>query len=187
MGRQTLIRDMEHSIRALADQVKLLSLNMPVAAPHPHVHQTRAPASPTAGGATSHAHGQLASHLRQSNHPLGPQMQSYGPQGTYGPPPPSAQAQNWYPAPSLPSQPTPPSSTQSVGIPPSSSKTEDWEEVFMSVLGGQDLRQLRELLARSNPEVILPSSGKGPLSQAVVLTLVHRVRLCSFNCLFIHH
>lgn len=45
----------------------------------------------------------------------------------------------------------------------------------MSVLGGQDLRQLRELLARSNPEVILPSSGKGPLSQAVVLTLIHRV------------
>lgn len=37
------------------------------------------------------------------------------------------------------------------------------------------MRQLRELLARSNPEVILPSSGKGPLSQAVVLTLIHRL------------
>jgi hypothetical protein len=49
----------------------------------------------------------------------------------------------------------------------------------MSVLGNQDLRQLRELLARSTPEVILPSSGKGPLSQAVVLTLIHRVRLVS--------
>ncbi|KAF8527056.1 hypothetical protein JB92DRAFT_2699369 [Gautieria morchelliformis] len=174
-GQETLIRDMEHSIRALADQVKLLSLNMPVGAPLPHVHQTRAPASPPAGGAASHGHAQLPSHIRQSNHPLGSQMQSYAPQGSYGPPPPPGQAQNWYPPPSLPSQATPPSSTQSVGMPPTSSKNEDWEEVFMSVLGGQDLRQLRELLARSNPEVILPSNGKGPLSQAVVLTLIHRL------------
>jgi len=174
-GQETLIRDMEHSIRALADQVKLLSLNLPVGGPLPHVHQTRAPASPPAGGAVSHGHAQLQPHMRQASHPLGAQMQSYGPQGSYGPPPPPAQAQNWYPAPSLPSQATPPSSTQSVGIAPSSSKNEDWEEVFMSVLGGQDLRQLRELLARSNPEVILPSSGKGPLSQAVVLTLIHRL------------
>ena len=57
----------------------------------------------------------------------------------------------------------------------------------MSVLGNQDLRQLRELLARSNPEVILPSSGKGPLSQAVVLTLIHRVRLVIAAAVKVHH
>jgi hypothetical protein len=37
------------------------------------------------------------------------------------------------------------------------------------------LRQLRELLARSNPEVIMPLNTTPPLSQAVILTLVHRL------------
>ena len=160
---------MEHSIRTLSEQIKLLSLNMPVGAPVPHVHQTRSPGSPAASAGT--AHSQLPAHLRQ--HP------SYSPQGTYAAP--ATQAQGWYPTPSLPStQGTPSGPSQGVGLPPSTSKTEDWEEIFMSVLGGQDMRQLRELLARSNPEVILPSSGKGPLSQAVVLTLIHRVSLSYF-------
>jgi hypothetical protein len=43
------------------------------------------------------------------------------------------------------------------------------------VLSTQDLRQLRELLARSNPEVIMPLNTTPPLSQAVILTLVHRL------------
>jgi len=43
------------------------------------------------------------------------------------------------------------------------------------VLGTQDPRQLRELLSRSNPDVIMPLKGSPPLSQAVILTLVHRL------------
>jgi len=43
------------------------------------------------------------------------------------------------------------------------------------VLGTQDIRQLRELLARSNPEGVMPLKGQPPLSQAVILTLVHRL------------
>jgi len=54
-------------------------------------------------------------------------------------------------------------------------KGEDWDETYLAVLGSQDPRQLRDLLARSNPESVMPLNGNGPLSQAVVLTLVHRL------------
>ena len=53
---------------------------------------------------------------------------------------------------------------------------EEWDDTYLAVLGTQDNRQLRELLARSNPDITMPVGGGGPLSQAVVLTLVHRVR-----------
>jgi hypothetical protein len=52
-----------------------------------------------------------------------------------------------------------------------------WDDTYLAVLGTQDLRPLRELLARSNPEIVMPLKGPSPLSQAVILTLVHRVRL----------
>src|SRR5262245_18961518 len=59
-------------------------------------------------------------------------------------------------------------------------QTEEWDDTYLGVLGTQDFRQLRELLARSSPEVVMPSNGPGPLSQAVVLTLLHRVRGVNF-------
>lgn len=165
---------MEHTLRNLSDQVKLLSMNFSIGASQPHGHhQVRVPASPP-GSSGSMGHPPLPAHMRQ---PVGPQMQSYpGAVGVYDRQPP-AQAQGWYQQPSMANQPTPPStSTQAVNLPTSSSKADEWEEIFMTVLTSQDLRQLQELLARSNPEVILPSNGKAPLSQAVILTLVHRVR-----------
>jgi hypothetical protein len=61
-----------------------------------------------------------------------------------------------------------------------SEKAENWDESYINVLGTQDPRQLRELLARSNPEIVMPLNAHGPLSQAVVLTLIHRVRLVNF-------
>jgi len=165
---------MERSIRALHEQMKMINLSVSVLATMPPGHHPRGTSSPTSG---SGGHGAIPPHLRQ---PLPPQPQyanvpsgNYGPQGA--PPPPQ---QNWYAASGLPPQATPPgnASNVNVNIPPPSSKSEEWEEVFMTVLGGnQDLRQLKELLARSNPEAILPANGKGPLSQAVVLTLLHRV------------
>jgi hypothetical protein len=55
-------------------------------------------------------------------------------------------------------------------------KPEQWDEIYLEVLHQQDPTKLRELLARTNPELILPSSGPPLVSQAVILTLVHRVR-----------
>jgi hypothetical protein len=52
-----------------------------------------------------------------------------------------------------------------------------WEDTYMAVLGTQDPKQLRELLARSSPEVVMPMDRKGPLSMAVILSILHRVRL----------
>lgn len=60
-------------------------------------------------------------------------------------------------------------------------QNEEWDDTYLAVLGSQDSRQLRELLARSNPDAIMPMKGNGPLSQAVVLTLVHRVRSSSLS------
>jgi hypothetical protein len=53
--------------------------------------------------------------------------------------------------------------------------SEEWDNIYLAVLSTQDPRQLRELLSRSNPEVVLPLNGAGPLSQVAVLTLLHRV------------
>jgi len=52
---------------------------------------------------------------------------------------------------------------------------EDWDERYLTVLSEQDLSRLRALLARSNPEVVMPLNSTPPLSQAVIMTLVHRL------------
>ena len=111
---------------------------------------------------------------------------------TMGPTYPSFQTQTvpssamhgpWYGAPAPAPPPVgpsmaPPPPPQAVQQPPP--KTEEWDDTYLAVLGMQDVMQLRELLARSNPEVVMPSNGPGPLSQAVVLTLVHRVSTSYF-------
>jgi len=56
-------------------------------------------------------------------------------------------------------------------------KSDQWDEIYLSVLHTQDISKLRELLARTNPELIMPVNGQPLVSQAVILTLVHRVRL----------
>jgi hypothetical protein len=55
-------------------------------------------------------------------------------------------------------------------------KPEQWDEAYLSVLQTQDGKKLQDLLARTNPEVIMPLNGPCLVSQAVILTLVHRVR-----------
>lgn len=37
-----------------------------------------------------------------------------------------------------------------------------WDDTYLTMLGTQDLRQLRELLARSNPEVVMPLKEQSP-------------------------
>lgn len=58
------------------------------------------------------------------------------------------------------------------------SSGEDWDDIFLATLQRQDPRQLRDLLARCNPDVVMPAKRElSPIGQAVVLTLIHRVRL----------
>ena len=53
--------------------------------------------------------------------------------------------------------------------------TDNWDVSFRAILGNQNPRELREALARANPDIILPWQGASPLSQIVILGLLHRV------------
>jgi len=122
-----------------------------------------------------------ASHHRA---PTLPSMSSnYPPPNYQQGPPPSAMHNQWYGPPLTGSHGNaqtglPPSASQNVmqqPPPPTGPRPEEMDDTFLAVLGTQDMKQLRELLARSTPDVIMPTSGSGPLSQAVILTLVHRL------------
>jgi hypothetical protein len=80
-----------------------------------------------------------------------------------------------FPAPQASYHALPPPTQQTPPIP-----SEDmWDDTYLALLGTQDPRQLRELLARAarpNPEVDMPLEGQSPLSQGVILALVHRVK-----------
>ncbi|EIW85394.1 hypothetical protein CONPUDRAFT_118217 [Coniophora puteana RWD-64-598 SS2] len=174
-NQESLIRDLEHSVRLLSDQVKFLSLsssaNMGGQGHHARVPSNSSPAS-TGGmhrqASSNHANQQYA----PSSHPTYPQ-----------PLPPTQQnaSSQWYSSPiaapqaSHPLNPPPAAQPIAQRSPPSQSQSEDWDDTFLHVLGSQDSKQLREVLARSNPEIIMPMNGVGPLSQAVILTLVHRL------------
>ncbi|SRR5258708_6124150 len=107
-------------------------------------------------------------------------------QSQYAPPPnpPASQSYKALPQQPIQTQPLQPqaSALRQSELPPPSQVTrpivgEDWDETFLSTLGKQDPRLLRELLQRCNPEVVMPSKRENtPLSQAVILTLIHRVR-----------
>ena len=173
-----MIREMDQAIRNLSEQVKFMTMNMPTAMTHPQTSlQSRSsPSSSSSNFAGQSPMGQ--SHHRAGTLPsMGPTYPSFQQQG----PPPSAMHGPWYGPGSGMSGPTQPvgppmAPQQPVAQQPVAPKTEEWDDTYLAVLGTQDLKQLRELLARSNPEVVMPSNGPGPLSQAVILTLVHRVR-----------
>ena len=123
------------------------------------------------------APGSFTTGMWQSNPPT---------QSQYAPPPnpPPAQSYKALPQQPLQAQPLQPqgSTLRQSELATSSQVTrptvgEDWDETFLSTLGKQDPRLLRELLQRCNPEVVMPSKRENtPLSQAVILTLIHRVR-----------
>lgn len=73
--------------------------------------------------------------------------------------------------------PPPPKSTTSGGTSGTSAptSTDDWDTVYLDVLTSQDVNRLRSLLSRTNPEIVLPLNGPPLVSQAVILTLVHRL------------
>ncbi|KII88712.1 hypothetical protein PLICRDRAFT_110617 [Plicaturopsis crispa FD-325 SS-3] len=182
-SQETLIRDLEHSVRTLSEQVKFVTMNATggSAPVHHQLQQTR-------GSPTTNPAQHQQSHLRQANHPPPPPPSNYN-QGHNSfqqqPPPPPMQGPapmqgQWYPSsiaapqashPLAPPPPPPPPVAQH--SPPT--QPEEWDDTYLAVLGSQDSRQLRELLSRSNPEVVMPLNGPSPLSQAVILTLLHRL------------
>lgn len=180
---QSLIRDLEHTVRSLSDQVKFLSMN---ASASLHHHNSPGPSS------SQHPQGNMSqTHIRQPNHPPVSQVapsysQSHGSFQQQTQP-----AMPWFssaiaaPQASHPAAPPPPPPPPPLAQRTPPAKSEDWDETYLAVLGTQDARQLRELLARSNPEIVMPLNGPGPLSQAVILTLLHRASDPEICCLYV--
>ncbi|KAH7107770.1 hypothetical protein BKA62DRAFT_684399 [Auriculariales sp. MPI-PUGE-AT-0066] len=178
-GQETVIRDMESSIKTLAEQVKVLSSSLlssiqqaalppPPPPPQPQRRHSPPPAHPP-------THSQQSSgHMRQA---AGPPMHGspmYAPAG-FSQTPPSQAAPNYFPAPHPTLPQTAPPPPVPYNIPTQPAVKDEWDDVYMSVLGKNDLNALRDLLSRSDPEVIMPLNGHVPLSPAVVLTLIHRI------------
>lgn len=180
-AQDNVIRDLEQTVKMLSDQVKYLSMNNSVPNTPSHLLSARGSPTPPAQtnqqqssmGVNQYRHqAQLPAQLvQQSGYP----QQHGGYQQTLPPPPVLHPPQSWFnaniaaPQASHPAAPPPVQSHTPPG------PTEEWDESYLAVLGTQDLRQLRELLARSNPEVVMPLNSTSPLSQAVILTLVHRL------------
>lgn len=188
---QTSIRELEHTVRTLSDQVKFLSMNPP--APHHHLQQTQ-PSQSSPGANVPQLQGSInQSHVRQQNlPPVPPAPASYNhPSHANFQQPTQPMHAPWYGAsiaapqashPATIPQPPPPTQTQAERTPPI--KPEQWDEIYLGVLHTQDASKLRDLLSHTNPEVIMPLNGVSLVSQAVILTLVHRVcDLPSYMCL----
>ncbi|OJT08940.1 hypothetical protein TRAPUB_150 [Trametes pubescens] len=187
-GQESLIRELEQSVRMLSEQVKFLSMNSS-SSNFGHPMQNRSSPGPSSSSSMLPPT-QLSQLLRQPNLQPPPMNQQSGyQQHTFQQPPPQQQQQQpmhgpWFgpnivaPQASHPTAPPPLPQQQnnmSRATPPTSGQPEEWDDAYLAVLGSQDTRQLRELLARSNPELVMPLNGPSPLSQAVMLTLVHRL------------
>jgi hypothetical protein len=175
-------------VRKLSDQVKFLSMSS-----SPHIgargspSHTQAAQQPQPGYATAPAP-QYSSQLRQA--PIN------APQ-TYPPPPPPQFSQpqptgnnpaQWYQPPPIvapqashPTLPPPVAQVQSQQVAQAASlpPREEWDDTYLHVLHQENLQQLQDLLSRSDPDAVMPLNAHVPLSQAVVLTLIHRVRTYS--------
>jgi hypothetical protein len=172
---------MEQSVRNLAEQVKLLTVqvnNSTAAA----AAAAKAPPPPTRTAQEQQQPLQpdySMQHMRQQQIPNQSQsgftsLPYQQPQNNWNAP---QQVQPSIP----PSQMThiPPQQNPQPPQPQSQTQREDWDEVFLTNLGYQDAKELRDLLARCSPDVIMPNGQASPLSQAVVLTLIHRVGILS--------
>lgn len=180
-AQDNVIRDLEQTVKMLSEQVKYLSMNNSI--PNTPSHLLSARGSPTPPAQTNQQQSGMvgvSQYRHQAQLPAQlPQQTGYPQQhGGYQqtlPPPPVLHSQSWFnaniaaPQASHPTAP-PPVQSHTPPVP-----TEEWDESYLAVLGTQDLRQLRELLARSNPEMVMPLNSASPLSQAVILTLVHRL------------
>lgn len=178
-AQDNIIRDLEQNVKILSEQVKYLSLNNPPSNASSHLLQSRG--SPASSASANQQQSSLANQYRhQAQLPTQLPQQSGYPQQHGGypqplPPPPVLHSQQWFNTNIAAPQASHPAAPPPVQSHTSPAPTEEWDESYLAVLSTQDLRQLRELLARSNPEVIMPLNTTSPLSQAVILTLVHRL------------
>ncbi|KAJ3815773.1 hypothetical protein EV368DRAFT_44285 [Lentinula lateritia] len=182
--QESSIRELERNVRALSDQVKFMSMNLTGSALHQIQHQQPVHGSP-ASGMPSQLPPQLPSHLssQHSSQKMTSQLPpsySMGNQGSSYPPPQAVQPQpQWYnhpiaaPQASHPAVPPPPAHPQSQPSP--SIPPDQWDEMYLSVLHTQDTNKLKELIVSTDPELIIPLNGTPLVSQAVILTLVHRL------------
>ncbi|KAG6832704.1 hypothetical protein H0H92_012276 [Tricholoma furcatifolium] len=125
-------------------------------------------------------------------HKLGGMPPQQPPQPAPLPPPPVHQT--WYPSniaapqashPATIPQPPPPPPQQQQVLPqqpqqqPETGNTSEandtWESVFLPAVLSEDLRDLQRLLLRTNADVVMPLDRAGPLSQPVILTVIHRL------------
>jgi hypothetical protein len=168
-------------VKTLSDQVKFLSLNTTGTIHHlaqsSQAHNSPGPLPPIQG-----SHGQSQLRQQPNIQPVNLPPQNY-------PHPPYAQQQQkpvlhntWYPPtiaapqashPATIPQPPPAQSSQERSTPPI--KPDEWDEVYLGVLQTQDANKLQDLLVHTTPDLIMPLNSPCLVSQAVVLTLVHRV------------
>ncbi|KAI6126276.1 hypothetical protein EV401DRAFT_2207222 [Pisolithus croceorrhizus] len=177
-SQEALIRELEHSVRVLSDQVKFLTMNATnLSAVHHRVAGGGSPVPSVASMssiATQPLHRQQLPATQSATYTPPSYSQATQPASIHGP---------WYTSPNIAAPqashpiapPPPPPAPASQRSPPTQPQPEEWDDRYLSVLSTQDSKQLRELLARSSPEVIMPLNGPGPLSQAVILTLLHRL------------
>ncbi|KAF8969897.1 hypothetical protein BDZ97DRAFT_1915012 [Flammula alnicola] len=191
-GQEATIRELEHTVRALSDQVKYLSIsNPPQTIQHiqpPPQPQQSSPAGPSVPQQQGNIN---SSHMRQpnippANPPLPTYMHSHPP---FQQPPPQQQQQQqphiqqqpqWYSAIAAPQASVPATLPQAPAPQPQQERTppvknDQWDENYLGVLHSQDPTKLRDLLARTNPDLVLPLNGPPLVSQAVILTLIHRL------------
>ncbi|EJT98340.1 hypothetical protein DACRYDRAFT_24399 [Dacryopinax primogenitus] len=195
---QTTMNSLEQQFVQLSEQVRTLSLQVKAPSRSQGGTPTHTPSHLRGSGNSIMAMGPppaLPTLLNQTapswplmqntqQGPMGPQFQPgpvYPPGNSqYGPPagPPGPPQQMPQPQQSQQAQreqniqmpqPQPPPS-QVLGFRP-----EDWDEAFLTVLTSGETRQLRELLSKCNADIIMPANGQGPLSQAVILTIVTRL------------
>ncbi|KAI6043065.1 hypothetical protein EDC04DRAFT_2866440 [Pisolithus marmoratus] len=181
-SQEALIRELEHSVRVLSDQVKFLTMNASnLSTTH---HRVVGGGSPVPSVASMSSIAAQPLHRQQLPTTQPPAYttqatttgysQATQPASIHGP---------WYSSPTIAAPqashpiapPPPPPAPASQRSPPTHPRPEEWDDTYLSVLATQDAKQLRELLARSNPEVVMPLNVPGPLSQAVILTLLHRL------------
>ncbi|VDB99466.1 unnamed protein product [Peniophora sp. CBMAI 1063] len=167
------LRELEGTVRALSDQIRALA---PLQRPPPQqTQQQQQYAPPSQPPPPQHGQPQYA--------PPPPPQQLHQ---QYGPPQQMQMQPAWFPPQT--SLPAPQASHPAVPPPAHHSPTlasaigqapdpDGWDETYMNVLQAQDARALRELLARSPPDALMPLSpnAPSPLSQVVLLSLVHRL------------
>nr|GAT59590.1 predicted protein [Mycena chlorophos] len=174
-SQENSIRELEHTVRGLVEQIKFLTTSV-----HPGQFQQQQHNSP--GPSVQHAQGPPPPHLRQNMPPPPPQNYNFPPPqqqqhgGWYGPAIAAPQASHpaTMPQPPPPQPPQQPQQQQQQDRSPPI-KADQWDDIYLGVLHTQDAGKLRELLSHTNPELIMPLNGPTLVSQAVILTLVARL------------